>query len=319
MQLNLDTSFLRDDQRGDAVQAFLNDTVVRCRVDHPSEMVSRLSYTRMGLIGICRVEATAPPDAAPAVFERTERQADDDRQPAVLVDVQVSGTSTVVQDGREAVLHPGEFALRDTTSRSVVIYRGGGVRTVVRVTRSALALPQRAQRAATARAFGTGTAVSALAATYLTRLEAATELTAPAHAHRLAAAGVDLIRAAVGAELADDVLDRHERLDLLHRRIMAYLQANLTRPDLNAAKVAAAHHISVRYLYTVLEHAGISLGSWIQTRRLEGARADLSEPNASTRPVLAIAKQWGFTDATHFSRAFRRAYGVSPSEWRDGR
>ncbi|MEV5147141.1 helix-turn-helix domain-containing protein [Streptomyces sp. NPDC052727] len=29
------------------------------------------------------------------------------------------------------------------------------------------------------------------------------------------------------------------------------------------------------------------------------------------------ARRWGFTNSAHFSRAFRTAYGMSPSQWRD--
>jgi AraC-like DNA-binding protein len=32
--------------------------------------------------------------------------------------------------------------------------------------------------------------------------------------------------------------------------------------------------------------------------------------------VRVIAANWGFQDAAHFSRAFRDAFGVSPSDWR---
>jgi len=34
------------------------------------------------------------------------------------------------------------------------------------------------------------------------------------------------------------------------------------------------------------------------------------------RPVAAIAARWGFVDAAHFSRAFKTAFGISPSEYR---
>jgi transcriptional regulator GlxA family with amidase domain len=32
--------------------------------------------------------------------------------------------------------------------------------------------------------------------------------------------------------------------------------------------------------------------------------------------VSAIAARWGLVNATHFSRAFRAAYGLSPVEYR---
>lgn len=52
--------------------------------------------------------------------------------------------------------------------------------------------------------------------------------------------------------------------------------------------------------------------------RLERCREDLLDPVLSDRPVAAIAMRWGFTDAAHFSRVFKAAYGVTPSELRLG-
>jgi AraC-like DNA-binding protein len=33
--------------------------------------------------------------------------------------------------------------------------------------------------------------------------------------------------------------------------------------------------------------------------------------------VGEIALSWGFNDHSHFSRAFRKRYGVSPKDWRN--
>lgn len=44
-----------------------------------------------------------------------------------------------------------------------------------------------------------------------------------------------------------------------------------------------------------------------------GARADLADRHL---PIAAVARRWGFKDPTHFTRRFRAAYGVLPSEWR---
>jgi len=37
----------------------------------------------------------------------------------------------------------------------------------------------------------------------------------------------------------------------------------------------------------------------------------------ANRPVTAIAARWGFTDAAHFSRIFRAAFGNSPTGYRN--
>jgi hypothetical protein len=49
---------------------------------------------------------------------------------------------------------------------------------------------------------------------------------------------------------------------------------------------------------------------------LERCRRDLLDPSLGDVPVSAIAARWGLTNAAHFSRAFRAAYGASPVEYR---
>jgi AraC-like DNA-binding protein len=39
-------------------------------------------------------------------------------------------------------------------------------------------------------------------------------------------------------------------------------------------------------------------------------------PNRMPTTIGTVARRWGFTDSTHFSRRFRGAYGLSPREWR---
>ncbi|WP_083773664.1 helix-turn-helix domain-containing protein [Paenarthrobacter aurescens] len=54
----------------------------------------------------------------------------------------------------------------------------------------------------------------------------------------------------------------------------------------------------------------------LRRQRLEKCRADLVDPLLQTRPVSAVGMHWGFTDASSFSRAFKNAFGHSPSEYR---
>jgi AraC-like DNA-binding protein len=72
----------------------------------------------------------------------------------------------------------------------------------------------------------------------------------------------------------------------------------------------------VRHLYTILGRSGIVLGEWIRAQRLEGCRRDLARTGPTAQTIAFIAHRWGFGDATHFSRTFREAYGMSPREWR---
>ncbi|MGV9451747.1 AraC family transcriptional regulator [Streptomyces sp. NPDC003635] len=109
-----------------------------------------------------------------------------------------------------------------------------------------------------------------------------------------------------------------QREDLV-RRVRAHVDAHLWDRRLTPASVAAAQHISVRYLHRLFEGQGSTIGRWIQHRRLEEARRELARPGRADLTVSAVARRWGFASATHFSRSFRAAYGMSPSDWRDGR
>ncbi|MGH3241637.1 MAG: helix-turn-helix domain-containing protein, partial [Spirillospora sp.] len=59
------------------------------------------------------------------------------------------------------------------------------------------------------------------------------------------------------------------------------------------------------------------VAGWARTQRLERARRDLTDPSQRATPVQAVAARWGFAHASDFSRAFRRAYGMSPRDYRE--
>ncbi|MFF4035109.1 helix-turn-helix domain-containing protein [Streptomyces sviceus] len=101
------------------------------------------------------------------------------------------------------------------------------------------------------------------------------------------------------------------------KRILEYVELHLTDPDLSPEAIARAHHISVRYLHKLFKDEGATVGRWILRRRLEECRRDLMRYGPGSRTIAAVAGRWGFLSATHFSRVFRAAYGMSPREWRD--
>lgn len=103
----------------------------------------------------------------------------------------------------------------------------------------------------------------------------------------------------------------------LRARILEFIDLHLTDENLSPETIAGAHHISARYLHRLFQDEGTTVGRWIQRRRLEECRRDLMIRARGGRTIAAVANRWGFMSATHFSRVFRAAYGMSPSEWRD--
>lgn len=62
--------------------------------------------------------------------------------------------------------------------------------------------------------------------------------------------------------------------------------------------------------------ADFSLEQWTIHQRLEGASRDLSDLAQRDRPIAVVARRWGFSDASYFSRRFRQAFGSTPRDWR---
>jgi AraC-like DNA-binding protein len=92
-----------------------------------------------------------------------------------------------------------------------------------------------------------------------------------------------------------------------------YIDANLSQTDLTPESVLAVSQLSRPTLYRMFESEG-GLAAYIRNRRLREAADELQRyPH---KAVVEIAYGVGFNSASDFNRAFRRAYDMSPSEFR---
>jgi two-component system response regulator YesN len=97
------------------------------------------------------------------------------------------------------------------------------------------------------------------------------------------------------------------------RRVLSYLDENFTGPvHLNdCAKQVALNPV---YLSTLFSRAvGVGFKQYVIALRIEKARELLTD---CTRRVSEVAYAVGYTCPNRFFQAFRKATGVSPSEWR---
>lgn len=100
----------------------------------------------------------------------------------------------------------------------------------------------------------------------------------------------------------------------LRERARHFILSHLSDPDLDADDVARHCGVSVRYLRAAFADMHCSLGTFVREARLQECRNALMNPQLADRSVMDIAMSWGFNDAAWFSRAYRRQFGVSPSE-----
>jgi AraC-like DNA-binding protein len=99
--------------------------------------------------------------------------------------------------------------------------------------------------------------------------------------------------------------------------ILREIKVFMSDPNLGAATVAARLGISPRYLRMLLEETGRSFCEHLLDRRLDRAAAVLRDPAQRHRKIAEIVFTCGFGDLSYFNRAFRRRYGVTPSDIRE--
>ncbi|MFD5257645.1 helix-turn-helix domain-containing protein [Streptomyces bobili] len=310
----LDTAFIPPRDREEVVRNAVWKSMVAVDIDHrpAAEDISvRIGLGTAGPIRICSAQATA------VTLRRTERLAREDEEPAVTLGVQTTGSSVVVQNGRECLLRPGQFAVYESIAPYTHLFDEGVDYRFIRFPRAALALPDRLLRDITAVPLGSDNPVARLAFTYFSQLAVTDELHQGVYPDAIVEPSIELLRAALTSQHGDSGLARAPLEATLSLRITHYIRAHLADPDLTAARIAAANGISVRHLYVVLSRSGISLGDWVRTHRLAECRRELAGPNGRLRTIAAIGRRWGFVDATHFSKMFKQAYGMSPRAWRE--
>ena len=97
-------------------------------------------------------------------------------------------------------------------------------------------------------------------------------------------------------------------------QILGYLETSYTDWALTNQTLADRAHISEVYLRQLFQRElGISPKQYILNLRLKKARQMLCDEKHS---IAEIARSCGFSSIYHFSRAFHKAIGYSPTEYR---
>ena len=127
----------------------------------------------------------------------------------------------------------------------------------------------------------------------------------------------DLVALALGAsrEAAEIANGRGLRAARL-TAIKADIRAALAEQGLSLTTLAARHGVSPRYVQVLFESDGITFSQFLLTERLERVHRMLRDPPQMGRSISTIAYESGFSDLSHFNRAFRRRYGATPSDVR---
>jgi AraC-like DNA-binding protein len=309
--LLLDTTGLRPDERVDGFRAAMGQASVPCHIEHLVRAEDLEAHMHLWAFGTATLFTA---DATGFRLVRTPAHLRMEAPATVALAIQAHGRGRFSQFGVDQLIGRSDLMLSDLTAPYEFAWSGTGGSRAFQIPHEQLGLPADVVRRAGGRL--RASPLHDLVHAHLHRLaERADELAADAGAAALGSATVELVRALLVSAAGDQRLVRPVREETLLSRAQTYAGQHVREPDLTPERIAAAHNVSVRQLYKAWAESGSSLEQWLIGQRLEAARAELVTAAGRRRPIAATARLCGFRDASHFSRRFRTAYGLSPRDW----
>ena len=289
------------------------DTYVQLDCEAPdtdSTITGEIQLDTLATLGLSRVTASAQR------VRRTSAKIAQATEDYFLVSIQTAGTGMVMQDGRIAVLQPGDFALYDSTRPYDLLFEGDFQQYVLRLPGPTLRSQLRDTEALTARHVSGMRGAGHLMIGMIRSLASDIDTLEPASAAAVAQS-VEHILIAGLRSLPGASTRQVSNLTALHReQIKAFVHDHLRDPQLSVAQIAAHLRTSPSTVHRVFAGEPSSVTDWIWAQRLDGVKRDLCDPALVARSISDLAFKWGFNDAAHFSRAFRTRFGCTARELR---
>jgi len=229
--------------------------------------------------------------------------------------VQLSGSSLLKQDGRESELLSGDFCLY-RSRRPLELNLQAPFRIVaVRVPEDELAALSPGWEQALARTIPGNRGAPAVFLDTIRSLQRSRDSLEHPSSEGIADSILHLLAAVVcfiNPHEPDCCLKTRYHLE----RVKKFVRSNLGNPDLNVELIARAVRLSPRHIHRLFSTESMSLMEWIWAQRLENCHRQLRQADSRERSICDLAYSWGFNDQAHFSRAFRKRFGRSPTQAR---
>jgi AraC-like DNA-binding protein len=97
----------------------------------------------------------------------------------------------------------------------------------------------------------------------------------------------------------------------MYVRAQVFIREHLRDPDLSIDQISAALGCTKRYLHMLFSDRGMTVSDYIWRARLQNCRQELEAHGGKT--ITDVAFSWGFSSSSHFSRVFRKYFGIVPS------
>ena len=219
------------------------------------------------------------------------------------------GEVSVVQNDRQARAQAGDLFLYDQTSPFALEFQQRYHTVMLNIPRPLMEARVPRAYAFTARRIAGSSGLGTLAGTVVRQLVQLNEISRADIIDRIGASTLDIVATALDAETTGEALVNSRSHRLLDH-VETYLLANLPDSQLSIETIASALNITPRTLNRVFAIEGTTPMRWVWQQRLTASYRALAE--GRIKHVTEAALSFGFSDVSHFSRAFKQAFGKSP-------
>jgi AraC-like DNA-binding protein/mannose-6-phosphate isomerase-like protein (cupin superfamily) len=282
----------------------LTDLCGRFHVDplEASSLEGRINFTTVSRLKLCQIEVSQHRVA------HSLSRAHLGAHPYVKILFQTYGVSYFEQDGRQIELMPGDCLAYDVSTPHTIISPAFTRHEVVVVPKDLLQERGfRLQRMAACK-LSARTGTGRIAYDFVhTAFDEAAKLS-PNSAVGVADSLIDLLL--LPLREADTMFDRVGP-EAMYVRAQFFIRDHLRDPDLCIDQISAELGCSKRYLHMLFSERGTTVSDYIWRARLQNCRQELEAHAGKT--ITDVAFSWGFSSSSHFSRVFRKYFGVVPS------
>ncbi|WP_262143950.1 transcriptional regulator FeaR [Serratia ficaria] len=243
-------------------------------------------------------------DVAQARLYRTPREIARSDGGHFFTVFQLRGTALMEQGGRQAVLSAGDATLIDASQPSSFTFQRDSRQISLLLPRSCLPLPPPC-----ARRLGAENGAVRLSRQLVLGSMQDPQIDGAESEAILNALAALLQPALAGAQA------RSAGRQPVFNQALALIDRHIQSAQLRPEWVAMELGVSLRSLYRLFARQGLVVAQYIKNRRLDLCAQALRSADGQEK-LAGIGYDWGFTDHSHFSTAFKQRFGVTPSEYR---
>jgi AraC family transcriptional activator of tynA and feaB len=234
-------------------------------------------------------------------------------QDAYFAVVLLSGLYHLEQAGRIVNLQPGDMTLYDATRPHRIDCTGEFSKLIFAIPRHVLRSRLVKPEACTSLRIPSSSGVGAVASNFLRTWAANVDQLGPQELTTICDSSLDLLSLAI-ATVSPGATRQPRGQSLSLTQIKAYIELNLSNPELNTAMIVDAVGLSPRYINALFAKEACSLMRYVLQRRLERCYQDILNSEQHGLRISDIAFRWGFNDLSHFSRTFKLRFELSPRD-----